>query len=155
MQNLYSCILQTPSQHGGSAEPDAGLCPEQGVLPRWKKLTDTNHKAGTPPCLHKPCHTRALHRADQAGIWRKEAQPKQGWLQYIRGSVREVMLLVSSPIPAPPDTESLSSSPVAHWKVPIMSPQSTISSLNPLIPIFSAYLHKRVVPAPSGSSQPL
>lgn len=47
MQNLYSCILQTPSQHGGSAEPDAGLCPEQGVLPRWKKLTDTNHKAGT------------------------------------------------------------------------------------------------------------
>lgn len=90
MQNLYSCILQTPSQHGGSAEPDAGLCPEQGVLPRWKKLTDTNHKAGTPPCLHKPCHTRALHRADQAGIWRKEAQPKQGWLQYIRGSVREV-----------------------------------------------------------------
>lgn len=62
----------------------------KGSSPGGRSSQIQTTRQGQPPCLHKPCHTRALHRADQAGIWRKEAQPKQGWLQYIRGSVREV-----------------------------------------------------------------
>lgn len=80
------CRFHTPEF---SMLPVSGPCSQ--ALPSWtvvcaqsKGLSLDEESSGTqrrtrgqPPCLSEP-----LHRAEQAGRQRREAWPKQGWLQH-------------------------------------------------------------------------